>query len=115
MRRRIPIRTPSKSIGDPTPATQLTHITLPRCYVNLLRSTFDAGAVPWSQDNLLSWPGRPEQHHRVDAQPANPPIVICPGFGNCTADYATPFGKEDDGIEAALRVNHLSPAVAVEG
>lgn len=52
---------------------------------------------------MLLWPGA-HGADVVDAAPDAPPIVICPGFGNCTADYAAPFGIEENGIEAALKV-----------
>lgn len=58
---------------------------------------------------MLQW-GGPHGAELVDAPPDAPPIVICPGFGNCTADYAAPFGVQENGIEAALKARLLSLA-----
>ncbi len=80
---------------------------------HLSRRARGARAAAWGSDNLLRWAGPPEAHARAEANAASPPIVICPGFGNCTADYAAPFGREDDGIEAALRVTVLHRSTTV--
>ena len=42
---------------------------------------------------------------RVEAQPGSPPIVILPGFGNCSEDYTAPFGNEEAAIAAVLKVS----------
>jgi hypothetical protein len=42
---------------------------------------------------------------RVEAQPGAPPIVILPGFGNCSEDYTAPFGNEEAAVAAVLRVS----------
>lgn len=41
---------------------------------------------------------------RVEAPTAAPPIVLLPGFGNCTQDYVAPFGDEEAGVAAVLQV-----------
>jgi hypothetical protein len=60
---------------------------------SLLQSTI----VPWRCHHGLS---------RVDATIDSLPLVVLPGFGNCTRDYECPFGDADDSIAAALRVSH---------
>lgn len=57
----------------------------------------------WGPDNLLGWAG-PHSADLVDAPPDAPPVVICPGFGNCTTDYSAPFGVVENGLEAVLKV-----------
>ena len=101
----IKVDAPPPPPPPPEPTDRLRH-------VNLLSSKLFHRAEAWSPDNLVPWPGRSDAHQRVDAHPASPPIIICPGFGNCTADYAAPFGREEDGIEAALRVRVVTLATA---
>jgi hypothetical protein len=44
---------------------------------------------------------------RVEANQHAPPVVILPGFGNNTADYAAPFGNEEASLVSALKVRPL--------
>ncbi len=46
---------------------------------------------------------------RAEAPPGAPPLVILPGFGNCSADYEAPDGDPEASIAAALRVLALTP------
>lgn len=59
-------------------------------------------AEPW-QDDMLRYE---RQHSTAVAAPQGaPPIVLLPGFGNCTEDYTAPFGDEEASIAAALQVS----------
>lgn len=51
----------------------------------------------------------------MEAQPGAPPIVILPGFGNCSEDYTAPFGNEEAAVAAALRVSFgcVCPSVGI--
>eukprot|EP00798_Chlamydomonas_sp_ICE-L_P011878 gene11878-14984_t len=44
----------------------------------------------WVEDRL-TWIRPDASLTRVQAAPNSPPIVVLPGFGNCTADYVAPF------------------------
>jgi hypothetical protein len=44
----------------------------------------------------------------VDAPLDALPLVLLPGFGNCSRDYECPFGDPDDSVAATLRVRSLS-------
>ncbi|PSC68465.1 GPI inositol-deacylase PGAP1-like isoform B [Micractinium conductrix] len=46
---------------------------------------------------------QPLNADRVEAPQGTPPIVLLPGFGNCTADYTAPFGDEEASVAAALQ------------
>ena len=55
--------------------------------------------------NVLTWQ-RPAQLDRVTAPQGAPPVVILPGFGNCSTDYTAPFGVQEDAIATFLQVSH---------
>lgn len=44
----------------------------------------------------------PDDLTRVQAPAACPPVVILPGFGNCSEDYSSPFGNSEASISAQL-------------
>lgn len=48
------------------------------------------------------------EHARVEAPAGAPPIVLLPGFGNCTQDYVAPFGDEEAGVAAVLQVGRVT-------
>lgn len=49
--------------------------------------------------------GRRQRHERVEAPAQALPIIILPGFGNCTKDYLEPPGQDAEaGLAAALEV-----------
>lgn len=52
---------------------------------------------------MCRFEGLPAGTARVTAPPSAPPIILLPGFGNCSADYSAPFGNEEAGIAAALK------------
>ncbi|PRW60544.1 alpha beta-hydrolase isoform B [Chlorella sorokiniana] len=60
----------------------------------------EAAAATWEDDVCRYQRG---QQARVEAPVAAPPIVLLPGFGNCTQDYVAPFGDEDAGVAAVLQ------------
>lgn len=41
---------------------------------------------------------RPAELARVSAPQGAPPLVILPGFGNCSSDYTAPFGLQEEGL-----------------
>jgi hypothetical protein len=43
----------------------------------------------------------------VEASGSSAPVVICPGFGNNSADYIAPFGDEGQGLVSALSVRPI--------
>ena len=45
---------------------------------------------------------------RAEAPLGAPPLVILPGFGNCSADYEAPEGDQEASIAGALRVWRLA-------
>ncbi|KAK9788304.1 hypothetical protein WJX73_009128 [Symbiochloris irregularis] len=49
----------------------------------------------------LAWHRRPTQ--RVEAAPSTPPIVILPGFGNCTEDYVLGLGEPANSLVNCLQ------------
>lgn len=51
---------------------------------------------------VYSWK-RPKELTRVQAPSNAPPIVILPGFGNCSSDYVAPFGLKEEGIAHFLQ------------
>lgn len=53
--------------------------------------------------SVLSWT-RPSNLGRVLAPKGAPPLVILPGFGNCSADYTAPFGLQQNSIAHFLQV-----------
>ena len=57
--------------------------------------TLISSAIPWRPDPSV---------RRVNAPSDCPPIVILPGFGNCSRDYEEPFAPAEDSIAVALRV-----------
>jgi len=67
----------------------------------LLPSPAETDVAAW-QDDVCRYQ-RPELP-RVEAPTAAPPIVLLPGFGNCTQDYVAPFGDEEAGVAAVLQV-----------
>ena len=50
---------------------------------------------------------------RVQAPSDAPPIVILPGFGNCSSDYIAPFGLKEEGIAHFLQVTDSSQTVNI--
>lgn len=58
-------------------------------------------ALQWEGDVCRYQRG---EHARVEAPAGAPPIVLLPGFGNCTQDYVAPFGDEEAGVAAVLQV-----------
>lgn len=65
-----------------------------------LRGAAEAAAA-WDEDVCRF---QRQERPRVEAPAAAPPIVLLPGFGNCTQDYVAPFGDEEAGVAAALQV-----------
>ena len=63
-----------------------------------------------SSDAVYSWK-RPKDLARVLAPSHAPPIVILPGFGNCSSDYLAPFGLKEEGIAHFLQVTFPSQIV----
>ncbi|KAL0050193.1 hypothetical protein WJX82_006141 [Trebouxia sp. C0006] len=51
---------------------------------------------------FYSWK-RPKDLTRILAPSHAPPIVILPGFGNCSSDYVAPFGLKEEGIAHFLQ------------
>ena len=47
---------------------------------------------------------RPAELARVSAPQGAPPLVILPGFGNCSSDYTAPFGLQEEGLVHFLEV-----------
>ncbi|EIE24439.1 hypothetical protein COCSUDRAFT_35925 [Coccomyxa subellipsoidea C-169] len=52
--------------------------------------------------NVVPWRPTPKLS-RVDAPVDTPPLVVLPGFGNCSKDYECPNGNPDDSMVAVLR------------
>ncbi|KAL3163092.1 hypothetical protein ABBQ32_009509 [Trebouxia sp. C0010 RCD-2024] len=52
--------------------------------------------------SVLSWK-RLSSSARISAPEGAPPLVILPGFGNCSADYTAPFGSQQDSIAHFLK------------
>eukprot|EP00891_Asterochloris_glomerata_P000711 jgi/Astpho2/711/e_gw1.00015.21.1_t len=73
-------------------------LAVPRCvrsqHLHHLR------AVAHDQPSVWSWQSN-DVVQRVHGSSAIP-LVLCPGFGNCSTDYVSPFGAEGAGIVAAL-------------
>ena len=63
-------------------------------------------------DAVYSWK-RPKELTRVQAPSNAPPIVILPGFGNCSSDYVAPFGLKEEGIAHFLQVTLTSHIVNI--
>lgn len=76
-------------------------LAVPRCvrsqHLHHLR------AVAHDQPSVWSWQSN-DVVQRVHGSSAIP-LVLCPGFGNCSTDYVSPFGAEGAGIVAALEVS----------
>lgn len=66
-----------------------------RAGVSVDTATILGNVVPWTP---------PARIHPVDAPPNAAPLVLLPGFGNCSKDYECPFGNPDDSVAAGLRV-----------
>ena len=79
------------------PASRSTRSSAPR------RPAATATATSWEAG--VRRYQRAADSRRVEAQPGAPPIVILPGFGNCSEDYTAPFGNEEAAVAAALRVS----------
>ena len=60
-----------------------------------------SAAGAWA-DDVVPYASPP--HPRVEAPPGHPPLLLLPGFGNCSADYLAPFGDEEMSVVAALKV-----------
>ena len=58
-------------------------------------------------DVVYTWQ-RPANLPRILAPQAAPPVVILPGFGNCSSDYTAPFGLREEGIAHFLQVLDLA-------
>ncbi len=54
--------------------------------------------------NVVPWRPTPKLS-RVDAPVDTPPLVVLPGFGNCSKDYECPNGNPDESMVAVLRVS----------
>lgn len=59
-------------------------------------------------------PYTPHNKPRIEAQPNQPPIIILPGFGNCTEDYEAPFGNQASSVVSALEVTSLTSYYSTE-
>ena len=66
--------------------------------------TWSARALSNVHSIVLPW-RRPSDLARVSAPEGAPPVVILPGFGNCTSDYTAPFGLQEEGIAHFLQVH----------
>lgn len=58
--------------------------------------------------NIVPW-APTARVYPVDAPVDTPPIVLLPGFGNCSADYENPYGDPNGSMAAVLRVGHQDP------
>ena len=58
--------------------------------------------------NIVPWAPK-SKVYPVDAPLDTPPVVLLPGFGNCSADYEIHHGDPDDSMAAILRVGHQGP------
>ena len=58
--------------------------------------------------SVVSWTPTPKIN-RVDAPVDTPPLVLLPGFGNCSKDYEYPNSDPNDSLAAALRVKSAFP------
>ncbi|BDA42929.1 hypothetical protein COCOBI_03-8220 [Coccomyxa sp. Obi] len=57
-------------------------------------SLVSGNIVPWAPTARV---------YPVDAPVDTPPVVLLPGFGNCSADYENPYGDPSDSMAAILR------------
>ena len=60
-------------------------------------------AVAHTKPSVWSWQSK-DVAERVHGSSAVP-LVLCPGFGNASVDYVSPFGAKGAGIVAALEVS----------
>ena len=60
-------------------------------------------AVAHDKPSVWSWQSN-DVAQRVQGSSAVP-LVLCPGFGNCSTDYVSPFGARGAGMVAALEVS----------
>lgn len=89
---------------------QIPHRPYPRparvvCVPNATATTQSSPVIPYV----------PHNKPRIEAQPGQPPIIILPGFGNCSEDYTAPFGDAPSSVVTALQVSltkerHEAPA-----
>ena len=56
----------------------------------------------WPDGNRLAFV-KPEGITRQTAPPGACPVVVCPGFGNNSADYVAPFGDPNNSLAASLK------------
>lgn len=61
-------------------------------------SLVSGNIVPWAPTSRV---------YPVDAPVDTPPIVLLPGFGNCSADYENPYGSPNESMAAVLRVRAI--------
>ncbi|KAL0041507.1 hypothetical protein WJX79_005714 [Trebouxia sp. C0005] len=69
------------------------------CCQQVATQSVDAAA---QHQQVYSWK-RPKDLARVLAPSHAPPIVILPGFGNCSSDYIAPYGLKEEGIAHFLQ------------
>ena len=91
----------------PISTSILGDLAVPRCVRS--QHPHHLYAVAHERPSVWSWQSNDVAAQRVQGSSAVP-LVLCPGFGNCSTDYVSPFGAQGAGIVAALEVSpaHLT-------